>query len=276
MKFIKFTFTLFAISFFCVAVASPNTGTKAAAATTSAQSRVRIDSLPDNHALYVGDSLKSNNGHHVLIMQTDGNLVQYTNGTAVWHTATSGRGAVAAGFEWGHLSIRIQPSLIQEITLWSSDTTGNAGGVLRMQDDGNLVIYSATGVALWDRINGKLQRPSVAPSVLTPGSTLSLGGKMTSQDGRYQLVLEANGDLVHSNTEGSMAFWHTSTANRGAIKLVMQTDGNLVIYTAANVPLWHAGTYGNPGAYLIVQTDGNAVIYTAANRPLWSSRGGRL
>ena len=30
-----------------------------------------------------------------------------------------------------------------------SDTAGNQGAYLRMQDDGNLVVYSATNQALW-------------------------------------------------------------------------------------------------------------------------------
>ncbi|MFJ6052662.1 hypothetical protein [Streptomyces sp. NPDC092307] len=52
----------------------------------------------------------------------------------------------------------------------------------------------------------------------------------------------------------------------GATELVMQPDGNLVLYALGNpggykLPLWNSGTYGNPGAYATMQQDGNFVIY---------------
>jgi hypothetical protein len=54
----------------------------------------------------------------------------------------------------------------------------------------------------------------------------------------------------------------------------MQTDGNLVVYPpgpAINA-LWHSYTYSNPGARLILQTDGNAVVYNSTQtRALWNS-----
>ncbi|MET9698957.1 hypothetical protein ABZY31_18790 [Streptomyces sp. NPDC006529] len=52
----------------------------------------------------------------------------------------------------------------------------------------------------------------------------------------------------------------------GKTELVMQSDGNLVIYALGTpggykLPLWQSGTYGNPGAYATMQEDGNFVIY---------------
>ncbi len=51
--------------------------------------------------------------------------------------------------------------------------------------------------------------------------------------------------------------------------LVMQHDGNLVMYDHANRPVWHTHTHGNPGAWFIVQEDGNRVVYAADGRVLW-------
>jgi|GEM_PF-3528045 len=52
--------------------------------------------------------------------------------------------------------------------------------------------------------------------------------------------------------------------------LTLQTDGNLVAYTATNAPKWATGTNGRAVTHAIMQTDGNLVIYngTAA---VWSS-----
>ena len=43
--------------------------------------------------------------------------------------------------------------------------------------------------------------------------------------------------------------------------LIMQEDGNLVIYDRIGRPVWETGTGGNHGATAIFQTDGNLVIY---------------
>jgi hypothetical protein len=51
----------------------------------------------------------------------------------------------------------------------------------------------------------------------------------------------------------------------------MQSDGNLVIYTAANGVVWATRTEGHAGARLVVQNDGNVVIYTPSDLPLWST-----
>ncbi|MFD6918468.1 hypothetical protein ACFWB2_10945 [Streptomyces virginiae] len=55
-------------------------------------------------------------------------------------------------------------------------------------------------------------------------------------------------------------------------ELVMQADGNLVLYALGNpggykLPLWNSGTYGNAGAYATMQEDGNFVIYKQGGGP---------
>lgn len=52
--------------------------------------------------------------------------------------------------------------------------------------------------------------------------------------------------------------------------LIMQLDGNLVLYTGNGAPVWDTQTYGNPGAWFAAQDDGNLVIRTASNVPIWS------
>src|SRR6266699_2661094 len=53
---------------------------------------------------------------------------------------------------------------------------------------------------------------------------------------------------------------------------VVQSDGNFVLYNAANRPLWASNTVGT-GAHnwLAVQSDGNLVEYTRANHPVWAT-----
>jgi hypothetical protein len=52
---------------------------------------------------------------------------------------------------------------------------------------------------------------------------------------------------------------------------VMQSDGNFVVYDAANQPRWHTHTWGNPGAYLSLQNNGAMVVNTASGARLWGT-----
>jgi hypothetical protein len=49
------------------------------------------------------------------------------------------------------------------------------------------------------------------------------------------------------------------------------------VYSSANAPLFGTGTggHGDITSRVIVQDDGNVVLYTGANVPLWSSQLGR-
>ena len=56
----------------------------------------------------------------------------------------------------------------------------------------------------------------------------------------------------------------------GKGQLIMQTDGNLVVYDAANAAKWATGTNGKAVTHVIMQTDGNLVIYNSTT-PVWMS-----
>lgn len=55
----------------------------------------------------------------------------------------------------------------------------------------------------------------------------------------------------------------------GGYRLVMQGDGNLVVYNPGGRPLWSSGTKG--GNRFIMQGDGNLVMYNSSNKAIWSS-----
>jgi len=80
-----------------------------------------------------------------------------------------------------------------------------------------------------------------AASTLYGGQTLRAGQQLTSPNGTYRLVMQGDGNLVLYDS-GNRARWHTSTQNNPGSRLVMQTDGNLVIYSSRNRPLWQTQT----------------------------------
>ena len=56
--------------------------------------------------------------------------------------------------------------------------------------------------------------------------------------------------------------WHCSIDKA---RLIMQTDGNFVVYDEDNRPRWAADTYGE-GNYAIFQLDSNLVVYNRNNQ----------
>src|ERR1700730_5054136 len=114
-------------------------------------------------------------------------------------------------------------------------------------------------------------------ATLFPGQALAPGQSMQSDNKLHTLVMQPDGNVVLYN-QRSQAIWATNTG--GLItpgKFTMQTDGNLVLYDSNGKPRWASNTYNNPGAFLNVQDDGNLVVYRAgsqtetADNALWAS-----
>ncbi len=107
--------------------------------------------------------------------------------------------------------------------------------------------------------------------VLGINGVLNVNQSVTSCDGRFVLVMQGDGNLVLYQRigQGIQALWHTRTNGTNANRAIMQGDGNFVVYDAQNRARWNSRTYNNPGATLAVQNDGNVVVYSAQGRALW-------
>ena len=97
--------------------------------------------------------------------------------------------------------------------------------------------------------------------VMSRGQTL-----YATANGYYLAFQASDGNLVVY--QGSRALWATYAGS--AVKLVMQSDGNLVEYDSAGRAVWSSGTAGNGYSQLIMQGDGNLVVYSAA-RATWAT-----
>jgi subtilase family serine protease len=206
--------------------------------------------------------------NHELAMQSDGNLVLYntTNGMAVWSSGTYGNpGAYAVVQSDGNFVVYSAGGK----ALWASSTDGTSvRQFVAVQDDGNMVIYRtyvpvfATGTATTGYAGS-----SSGPAVWKSGMIISNGQAFTSGNGANVLVMQSDGNLVLRRQ--GVAVWNSGTFGHPGAYAAMQGDGNLVIYSSANVPLWSSGTNGYPGAATYVQDDGNVVIYTQL--PRWTT-----
>ena len=164
-------------------------------------------------------------------MQGDGNLVLYWEGQPLWASNTAKHPGAALAMQGdGNL-------VIYEANrpIWTSGTDrgGNALYDLSLQDNGNVAIYSPAHKPIWATNTAV----GVGRTELVAGTELKGGSWLKSANGRYQLA--------------------------------MQADGNLVLYGEGQ-PLWASNTANHPGAFLTMQGDGNLVIYKG-NRPIWSS-----
>merc|ERR1719323_1030711 len=83
-----------------------------------------------------------------------------------------------------------------------------------MQDDGNLVGYSSTGVFF--------------------------ATHTSNQEGLNKAVLQTDGNFVVYSGNG-VALWATHTAGSSADRLVLQNDQNIVLLSGGAV-LWASGT----------------------------------
>ncbi|WP_083566888.1 hypothetical protein [Pandoraea thiooxydans] len=123
--------------------------------------------------------------------------------------------------------------------------------------------------------------PTPTPGQLAAGARLTAGQSVLSANGRFELRMQSDGNLVELDRTTNVVVWASHTAGSGATLALMQSDGNLVLYRGAadgaggGPAVWSSGTASHAGAWLAVQNDGNLVIYpTGRARPghdLWAS-----
>jgi hypothetical protein len=109
-----------------------------------------------------------------------------------------------------------------------------------------------------------------------PANSLSLNQSLMpnqvirSFDGRFLLILQSDGNLVLYSPR--RAIWSSGTVGRNPGMVILQGDGNFVTYDSQGRAYWATWTQGNPGTSLVVQDDGNVVIYNAQGHPIWNTR----
>lgn len=196
---------------------------------------VKYTALPAGQKLVADAQLLSPDGTSRLVMQKDGNLVLYSCHKPVWQAANAWNNRSTNYAEVGPDGNFFVHDTVTARNRWETGTKAEGPVALRLQDDGDLVLSTATKV-LW---TSKTQWKGCGVfNPLPGGSRLLPGQKIVSTSGKYVLT--------------------------------MQYDGALVLY-GCNLPIFEAaGTRGHPGAYADMQLDGNFVVYAAEDRAvLW-------
>jgi hypothetical protein len=95
---------------------------------------------------------------------------------------------------------------------------------------------------------------------LSPGRALHRASALRSTDGRFALWLQGDGNLVlYQDTE---VLW--KVVGLHGVRLTNQTDGSLALFDVTGKKVWSTATAGKGASTLIVQNDGNLVLYPTA------------
>ncbi|WP_322769555.1 ricin-type beta-trefoil lectin domain protein [Frankia sp. Cr1] len=238
--------------------------------------KIGSDVVGVNTTLRAGQYILSKDVRFALVMQSDGNLVLYgTDGgarsVARWATGTNGKGAVRATFQSdGNLVLYRSDNQ----PVWASRTDGSGAATLAVQADGNVVLYRGGGVAVWQTGTGG--RPQVTyqgGDQLHPDQHMSRNTYLRSEDGRYALLFQNDSNLVLYGP-AYQVLWASSTGGSGAADLVVQGDGNVVLYRGTTA-VWSTGTQGFTITRFQVQDDAQVGAW-ADSTFVWSSKRGLL
>lgn len=231
---------------------SSATATETRPATTAAVSWY----LAPGQTLASGKWLLSPNRAYLLGMQTDGNLVlrRVSDKRTLWHSRRYGQpGARLVLQTNGNLVIwrGRQP-------VWSTRT---AGRMLRLavQNNGHLVLYTASGSIAWTQ--QMIYERLTAPNVIARGQALF------TRDRRFALGMQLDGNLVLY--KGRQGIWSTRTSGRPGTYAQLHRDGNFVLLQNGRA-IWSTRTSRYPGAVLVMLPGNAAVVYQG--RVVWRAR----
>jgi hypothetical protein len=148
--------------------------------------------------------------------------------------------------------------------LFASGRLGDSRSRLVVQRDGDVVVRAGSGTALWSSTADKSQ--------LIAGQTLRAGQSRRSSDDRFLLTMQPDGNLVLYEEPAHRPLWSARTAGHPGASATLQRDGNLIVYGTDPRVLFATGTRGDAGSRLVVQADGTLVLVNGAGAVLWTSR----
>lgn len=124
----------------------------------------------------------------------------------------------------------------------------------------------------------------IAKNTLKAGETLKTGEKLISDNGAYMLRMQEDGNLCiykHDNGKQGAFVWCSMAHGFKGAKLMMQTDGNLVVYDEAGTAKWNSKTHPYHDARfksrnltpvkLVLEDDGKLNLYNAKGKVVWTN-----
>lgn len=118
-------------------------------------------------------------------------------------------------------------------------------------------------------------------NTLFAGQKLTEGQRLVSSSGIYYLAMQTDGNMCLKKTKGEEFVWCNMVHLGSGHQLVLQEDGNLVVYNRENKPVWSSMTmaffdskYGSPDwkpVRAVIEDDGVFNLYSATNKKVWTN-----
>jgi len=207
----------------------------------------------------------------------DGNLVIYdTNGKPLWASNTYNKGSGPYTMKM-HDNGNLVVYDTNKEQIWQTGTTDKGDGPYRVTIDDNdnctMGVYDSNNTKLWFANESKAEKQK--PGSCTSGINYGMCENKISSS-TVDLVMQDDGNLVVYDKNGNYK-WATGSNGKGTkpYRLMMQTDGNLVVYDSKDAAIWSSGTKGKGGEgpyQLTVTDDKNVVMSSNTNKRIWSSR----
>ena len=191
-------------------------------------------------------------------MSTNGvvSVTRVADGSTTFATPSAGPGA-GLSISGGSLVLRRSDGSVA----WSSPGGAQNAKNAAIDDTGLLVLFTDYG-ALWSSNFGVL-----APVSLPPGAVIPANQPVSSRYGAFTLELSPTGVLGVSQASNGAVRWSVTVA--GAKKLVVQTDGNVVLKAANGTPLWSTETAGSGVNALQLTNSGTLQVISPSGQVRW-------
>jgi peptidoglycan/xylan/chitin deacetylase (PgdA/CDA1 family) len=176
--------------------------------------------------------------------------------------------------------------------LWDSATSGHTGAIATMQRNGDFVVSTTGRRTLWSsrtmghagavfelRSDGGLAVAVAAGPVwstqstqttLTQGERLEPSWFLESPNHACRLIMQANGDLVLYSAS-RQPLWSSGTSGSPDTIAVLQRNGDFALLSRTGQALFSSGTPGHEGSVLTLARRSQAIVLTRSGRTLWAT-----
>src|SRR5258708_11323709 len=150
--------------------------------------------------------------------------------------------------------------------LWSTGTAGTGASTFEVQDDGNVVlsIFKWSAGVYAAATPGTYNNPCGTATALNAGQTLASGQCLVSPSGQYFLYMAPDGNLYIYDWAHSTGTWGPGTGGHPGAYATLQTDGNFAVYAADGTALSSSGTGRTYSERLELENDSRIIIFRSA------------
>jgi hypothetical protein len=225
--------------------------------------------MPKGQCLNAGQYFKNSlSDYNTLTMQPDGNLVLTSqSGGVKWHAGTANKGGNRVCLQTDGNFVMYTAS---NTAVWQTYTSGLPANYVSLSITPNAVVL-VSGVAdyhtsFWT----SLKRNTILSHEVIPRNS-----SLYSTNSLYRLTMQNDGNFVLYTNQGK-ALWASGSGGKGgAYAGFNSNDGIVRVYNKSRVSVWQNTTkifYGTDYAKrLVVQDDGNVVLYSNLGKPVWNT-----